>query len=71
VIYTLSHLFPVRECCHLVAQLISCPTGDEISQRAMQLLKVAVKNTGEHKQRIILRINMTGIIILDGVSQVS
>jgi len=37
----------------------------------MQLLKVAVKNTGEHKQRIILRINMTGIIILDGVSQVS
>lgn len=37
---------------------------------AMGLLKSAVKNTGEHKQKILVKISMSGITLLDQVNQV-
>jgi len=40
-------------------------------QKALTALKSAVKSTGEHKQRINIRINLAGMTLLDATSNVS
>lgn len=45
------------------------PKGDAVCNMAMGLLKSAVKNTGEHKQKILVKISMSGITLLDQVNQ--
>lgn len=37
---------------------------------AMSLLKAAVKSTGEHKQKVVIKINLTGIVLVDASNQV-
>ena len=44
--------------------------GDAVCNTAIGLLKSAVKTTGEHKQKIFIRINYTGITLLDAFNQV-
>ncbi|XP_067938109.1 disabled homolog 1-like isoform X2 [Watersipora subatra] len=43
--------------------------GDNVCNTAIGLLKTAVKSTGEHKQKIFLRINYSGITLLDAANQ--
>lgn len=40
-------------------------------QQALQLLKAAVRTQGEHKQKIVIRINMDGITLIDASNNVS
>lgn len=40
-------------------------------QKALQMLKEAVKNTGEHKQKITIKVNLDGVTLIDAASHVS
>ena len=46
-------------------------TGDGMCQQAMQSLKSAAKANSHHKQKIIIRITINGVALLDAVANVS
>lgn len=45
--------------------------GDKMCQEAMYRLKVAVKQSGQHKQKIIINVSLDGIRIIDVRTHVS
>lgn len=45
--------------------------GDAMCQQAIHLMKTAVKTASQHKQKIIIRVNMSGVTLVDSVTNVS
>uniref|UniRef100_T1L0Q0 PID domain-containing protein n=1 Tax=Tetranychus urticae TaxID=32264 RepID=T1L0Q0_TETUR len=44
---------------------VTGPRGDKMCQSALQRLKALIKETGSHKQRIIIKISLEGVTIKD------
>ena len=45
--------------------------GDAMCQQALHLMKTAVKTASQHKQKILIRVNMNGVTLVDSASNVS
>ena len=50
---------------------ISSARGDKMCQESIQRLKLAVKSSGQHKQKIIVNVSLEGVRLIDLRSQVS
>ena len=45
--------------------------GDKMCQESIQRLKLAVKSSGQHKQKIIVNVSLEGVRLIDLKSQVN
>lgn len=44
--------------------------GDAMCHNALQLLKMEIRSNSQHKQKIVIKINMEGVTLLDAVTNV-
>lgn len=51
-------------------QKVNEARGDEMCQTALVKLKTEVRDSKQHKQKILVNVNMEGLQIIDAISQV-
>ena len=49
---------------------VTSARGDKMCQESLQRLKLAVKSSGQHKQKIIVNVSLEGVRLIDLRSQV-